>query len=50
MNPAYGKWTVEETNWSKNDFQQVDSLLVKLPNAEPITLKKLEEIHEALPA
>jgi hypothetical protein len=50
MNPAYGKWTVKETNWSENDSQHVNALLAKLPQAEPVTLKKLEEIHESLPA
>ncbi len=47
-NPAFGHWTVEETNWSEKDTAFIDVTLNKKNDSIPTSLKEIKELHESL--
>lgn len=44
-NPAFGHWTVEETNWSKKDLDFIQGVLKEKPL--PTSYEELLAEHEA---
>ena len=47
-NPAFGKWSEDETNWSDKDTAFMDEVIKNSSGSNPTSLKELKDSHENL--